>query len=62
MKMVQKLENVQSDSAVKCDYWATKEEIRETSIKIFVEMYGGIKDCLLRKLRQAFSFFKVFAH
>ena len=41
MKTVQKSENVESVSEVMCDYWATKEEIRETSIKIFVEMYSG---------------------
>ena len=42
-----------------CNYSATKEEIREASIKTFFEMCGGTKDCLLRKLRQAlfFSFF-----
>lgn len=50
MKMVQKLESVQSSSEVMCDYWATKEEIREAYIKIFIEMYGGTKDFLLRKL------------
>ena len=50
MKMVQKSDNVQFASEVMCDYQATKEEIREASIKIFVEMYGGTKDCLLTKL------------
>ena len=39
--MVQKSENVESVPEVMCDYWATKEEIRETSTKIFAEMYGG---------------------
>ena len=60
MKMVEKSENVQSASEVMWDYWATKEEITETSI--FVEMYGGTKDGLLKKSRQAFSFFEGFAY
>ena len=37
MKMAQKSENVQSVSEVMCDYCATKEEISEASMKIFVE-------------------------
>ena len=56
MKMVQKSENVQSGSEVMCDYWATKEEINEASIKIFIEMYDDTKDCLLRKLKQDLLF------
>ena len=56
MKVVQKSENVQSASEIQCDHWATKEEIREASMKIFVEMYGGTKECLLRKLRRALLF------
>ena len=56
MKMVQKSENVQSASEIQCDHWATREEIREASMKIFVEMYGGTKECLLRKLRRALLF------
>ena len=56
MKMVQKSENVLCASEVMCDYWATKKEISEVSIKIFIEMYGGTNDCLLRKLRQDLLF------
>ena len=36
MKMVKKSVNPQSASEVMCNYWATKEEIREVSIKIFI--------------------------
>ena len=33
------------------DYWATEEKVGEAAVKIFLEMYGGIKYSSLRKLR-----------
>ena len=51
MKMVQKSERMQTASEILCDFWATQDEIREASKNIFVEMYGGTKDSLLRRLR-----------
>ena len=47
MKMAKKSENAQSALEVMCNYWATKKEIREVSIKIFIEMYSDTKDYFL---------------
>ena len=50
-QFVEKYPTIQSASEIMSDFWATKNEVEEFAVKIFIQLYGGQDGSSLQKLR-----------